>query len=218
MDYILQANDEKHYPERNGRLWNMFICPRSQNVTGGTSQSAGEAQPARYSHSFSSQGYKSSAGSRQRIYHCQPLSSSSYEASQQESKQKWFAFRFGTFHQSSCIRKFLTSSNLHRCSCAAVAGLHGAAGDRPRTSPGGWRGARLAPSCRGGGIAHAASQVPCSIPGHGQLVLLCAWCGQYSVLIPAELPVHPHGHKSRRTLPSLGKKQLLVLLFTLESE
>lgn len=46
----------------------------------------GEAQPAHCSYSFS-RGYKSSAGSRERIHHCQPLSISLCEVSQQGSEQ-----------------------------------------------------------------------------------------------------------------------------------
>lgn len=129
-------------------------------------------------------------------------------------------FRFGTFHQSSCIRKFLACSNLHQCSCAVVAPLHGAAGDRPRTSPGQAAGARLAPSCQGG-LDHAASQGPLLSPGvwPAGFATCMVWptLGAYSPTrrqapCPPARPREPHDSILTREKPALN------FVFTLESE
>lgn len=112
-------------------------------------------------------------------------------------QQKWFVFHFGTSHQSSCIRKFLTSSNLQQHSCAAVTAppalLVVASG-----CPWGWLVAGT--GWHSAALPLPPAWAPCSAPGHAWLVLLCEWWGHCWVPLPTpatKILVHPQSFESQ---------------------
>lgn len=125
-------------------------------------------------------------------------------------------FHFGTFHQSSCIRKFLTSSNLHQRSCAAVT----APPALPVTAPGlpqGWRG-------------QAATLLPPPPPPAGPPALSHATAGCFCCLNGVDNAGCLFPHLSPRSLSTHAvasltadsnltwEKTALNFVFTLESE
>lgn len=130
-------------------------------------------------------------------------------------------FRFSTFHQSSCIRKFLTSSNLHQRSCAAVTAPPTLLVAAPGLPRGGRRG--QAGTLLPGGSPPPPARAPCSAPRYGWLVLLCYVNGvdNAGCLFPHLAPrsLSPHAVASPTTDSNLTReKAALNFVLTQESE
>lgn len=127
-------------------------------------------------------------------------------------------FRFGTFHQSSCIRKFLTSSNLHQHSCVVVTALPALLVSAPGFPWGWWQGQAILPlSCS----PLPPAWLSCSVPG----MVGWFWClngvGNAGCLLPQLSPrsLSTHTVASPKTDSHLTwEKTALNFVSTLESE